>query len=156
MKFQSKELVEYVGIIAVVVSLIFVGYEIRQNTNVARSDAYQQFNLAAAAHDLETATDERLSDIRARLTNGTKPEDLEIDEQITIASYYNSVIRIWAGLYYSVQEGIVPSSAIEGAGQTGTFAQPAFRLVWPVLRPQYDEQFTEFIDQQIQRAETQY
>ena len=152
MKLQPKELIEYIGIISLVISLVFVGYEIRQNTNVARSEAYQQFNLAAASHDLETATDERLSKIRAKLTEGVNPQDLPTDEQVTIASYYNAIVRIWAGLYYSAQEGIVPNTAIEGAGQTGTFAQPAFRMVWPVLRPQYDEAFVEFIELQIQRA----
>jgi hypothetical protein len=152
MKLQTKELIEYTGIITLVISLAFVGYEIRQNTNVARSEAYQQFNLAAASHDLETATDERLNNIRAKLTDGLSPEDLKTDEQLTLASYYNSVVRIWAGLYYSAQEGIVPGSAISGAGQAGVFSQPAFRLVWPALRPQYDEGFAEFVELQIQRS----
>jgi hypothetical protein len=40
MKFATwKDFLELVGIGAIVVSLVFVGYELRQSTAIARSDA---------------------------------------------------------------------------------------------------------------------
>ena len=42
MSDQRKDLVEIVGVIAIVASLIFVGYEIRQNTVVARVSVFKQ------------------------------------------------------------------------------------------------------------------
>ena len=45
MKFKEwNEIAELVGIAAIVVSLVFVGYELRQSTAIARSDAYSSFS----------------------------------------------------------------------------------------------------------------
>jgi hypothetical protein len=45
MKFTRwNEIAELVGITAIVVSLGFVGYELRQSTAIARSDAYSSFS----------------------------------------------------------------------------------------------------------------
>jgi hypothetical protein len=52
--------VEIVGVIAVVASLVFVGYEIRQNTVTARAAAYQAIGVATATAFDSWAHDEQL------------------------------------------------------------------------------------------------
>ena len=49
MRDQRKDVLEIVGIIAVVLSFAFVGYEIRQNTIASRAAAYQAIGIAATA-----------------------------------------------------------------------------------------------------------
>ena len=62
MKFKEwNEIAELVGITAIVVSLVFVGYELRQSTAIARSDAYSNFSTQFFDLASSAALDERMS-----------------------------------------------------------------------------------------------
>jgi len=82
--------VEAVGLVAVIVSLIFVGIEIRQNTTIASAQAL--LDLAAAANEilLAQAEDENLALIIKRGDTGI--QDLDETER---ARYDALVVSLW-------------------------------------------------------------
>ena len=148
-KFQNKQFVEIIGIGCLVLSLAFVGYEIRQNTNAAKSEAFQQFHLAASAFDLDTTTNELLLSVFEKLDSGTPFEELGYRERLTLRMYYSSVVSLWAGLYYSVNAGVLPENTLSATGGAGVFAHSAFAKLWPTFRLRYDEDYALFIDSRI-------
>ncbi len=75
MSDQRKNLVEIVGVIAVVASLIFVGYEIRQNTVAARAAAYQAIGVATAEAFDSLAHDKEMVAIMRKLAEEMKASD---------------------------------------------------------------------------------
>lgn len=48
MKLENRQIVEIFGVLAVVISLIFVGLELRQSTIASRAAAYQEIGLATS------------------------------------------------------------------------------------------------------------
>jgi hypothetical protein len=62
MKFANwRDSLELVGIAAIIVSLVFVGYELKQSTAIARSDAYSSFSSRFFELTSNAALDKRMS-----------------------------------------------------------------------------------------------
>ena len=152
---KNREAFELIGIVSVVISLVFVGYEIRQSTNVARSDAYQQFNLAASQFNMSVANNEHLRRIADSYDQAATIELLSMSDQLTVSSYYNSLLRLWTGLYYSVQEGVLPEDALMGVGRGGAFTQPFFIPFWQTIKASFDADYVEFIESRIDEVRNQ-
>ena len=71
MKFKEWNVIaELVGITAIVVSLVFVGYELRQSTAIARSDAYSSFSSKFFDLASGAALDERMSGLISQVNQG--------------------------------------------------------------------------------------
>ena len=80
MKFANwKDSLELVGIAAIVVSLVFVGYELRQNTAIARSDAYSSFSSRFFELASNAALDKRMSGLISQVNQGALPGDFKPD-----------------------------------------------------------------------------
>jgi hypothetical protein len=62
-KFEPINLVESVGLIALILSLIFVGLEVRQNTIATRAAAYQEHGAHIANQFLAGALDDSFARI---------------------------------------------------------------------------------------------
>lgn len=148
-KFKNKQLVEIIGIACLILSLVFVGYEIRQNTNAAKSEAFQQFHLASSEFDINSATNEVLLLVFEKLVSGIPFEELAFGEQVALRGYFTSVVSLWAGLYYSVNAGVLPEHTLNSVGRGGVFADPMFAKLWPTIRPRFDEDYALFIDSRI-------
>ena len=143
---NNKEIFELVGIGCVVLSLMFVGYEIRQNTNVARSTAYQEFHLNFSDWNLSTGTNEVLLEVIEKTRVSGTIENLNASEQFTLFRYYTSTLRLWAGLYYPVQAGILPESTLDAIGRGGLFRNSVFVELWPRLKISLDVSYVQFIE----------
>ncbi len=66
-------------------------------------------------------------------------------------SLYVSLLRLWAGLYYSVQEGILPESALNSIGAGGDLNSRYFEEIWPDIRLAFDAEYAQFIEGQISK-----
>ena len=72
---KTSRLAEIFGTISVVLSLIFVGVEINQNTNLSRNQAYLDFSERVEEASLQIATDDVLPSLVARTTAGETLND---------------------------------------------------------------------------------
>ena len=75
-KVNLRQIVELVGIVSIVLSLLFVGIEIQQNTNVATNQAYNDFGSRYQELTLSIAHDEELSSLIARIQEGETSSDI--------------------------------------------------------------------------------
>ena len=57
MKISQTRLFEFIGVLAVMLSLIFVGLEFQQSTWVSQASAYQKIGIATAESIFLLATD---------------------------------------------------------------------------------------------------
>ncbi len=147
MKFKEwNEIAELVGITAIVVSLGFVGYELRQSTAIARSDAYssfssQFFDLASSA-----ALDERMSGLISQVNQGALPEDFKPEDQVSIRMYQGATVRVWEGLFRSVQAGVLPEEALESAAKGILINNNFFRSTWASTKQLYTNDFVAYFE----------
>ena len=102
---KKEGLARVVGAAGVVLSLLFVGYEIRQSTAVARTAAFHSFMADRAAMLDLIATDPILAPLLARTIAGELPESLDDVERLRVQVYFTRSIRSWEGLFAAVRGG---------------------------------------------------
>ena len=144
-----REISELAGIIAIFVSLIFVGLELRQNSAVARVEASNSFKLAFAETVRETALNPELSKLIGDISfNEITLDDLTRQEFVQIRNYYMSVLFSWSALFQSVEEGVLDQNELEYLGGGGLFNSAVFREMWPGLKNLFTPEFIEFFESQ--------
>ena len=129
---------ETVAVLGVVVSMGFVGWEIRQSNVQARAAAYQEIGLATAQTHLDF--DEWLSQLEVdqfdpsanRLSDWTA-----LDWNRTFHTWVG-VLRIWETLQLQVDQGVLPKESLETLGWHNTapilWSSAAFVCLWPTIR----------------------
>jgi len=131
----------------VVLSLLFVGYEIRQNTSVARTTAAQAFTQQIIDLNAILVT-EGFPELNARMADGELRRDFTSAELLQIDVTHLSLLRIWESLYRAVQEGIVDEDLLDPVGGAGPspFSLPYFTESWPSYRGAFTEDFALFFE----------
>ena len=147
MKFKEwNEIAELVGITAIVVSLVFVGYELRQSTAIARSDAYSNFSSQFFELASGAALDERMSGLISRVNQGAMPGDFTPEEQVSIRMYQGAAVRVWEGLFRSVQAGVLPEDALESAANGILVNNNYFKTTWASTKQLYTSDFVVYFE----------
>lgn len=148
---QWKELVAAFGVI---VSLLFVGYQIRQNTQVARGQTRQ--NLAALNQDwlILQSQDAGFHDLWRRAW-------IEGDTTLTSSESARSNfmmllnLRRLENVYFQYSEGLVDESALSSYGLQHSpailtvYRGPRFRSYWENTRGSFHPDFVRFFEAQV-------
>jgi hypothetical protein len=147
MKFKEwNEIAELVGIAAIVVSLVFVGYELRQSTAIARSDAYSNFSTQFFDLASSAALDERMSGLISQVNQGALPGDFRPEDQVSIRMYQAAAVRVWEGLFRSVKAGVLPEEALESAASGILINNNFFRSNWASTKQLYTSDFIAYFE----------
>lgn len=102
---------ELVGAIAVVVTLLFVAKEVRQNTNSTWAVGFQAWQSDSAAHWLATASNRELGrDVAACLTDS---RNLAEDSWIPVASWFLNNIRQYQTTFILHEKGMIDDDLFE-------------------------------------------
>ena len=137
---------ELVGIAAIVVSLVFVGYELRQSTAIARSDAYSSFGSRFFELASNAALDKRMSGLISQVNQGALPGDFKPEERVSIRMYQSAAVRVWEGLFRSVQAGVLPEEALESAASGILINNNFFRSNWASTKQLYTSDFVVYFE----------
>ncbi len=144
---QSIGILANIGVIA---GILFLGYEVRQNTKVARQEAYNTFTQEINSVNFSITNDGELAELIARLQEGEEKSDFTMSEQIRVDLTLLALVRVWEGLYRSRQDGIADDSYFVGLSQgIGPFESSYFRAFWPAVKTTVDQDFAEFFEAQI-------
>jgi hypothetical protein len=137
---SGNALRETLGFIGVVASLVFVGYEIRQNTQTARAAAYQAIGIATAELHDALAHDPVLARLVTRPSN-----EFTDSEAQRVFSNLVAWIRMSEMVYTQVELGILPDDAMERLGY-GSLGNELFACSWPDLRESVGEAFRDYVE----------
>ena len=147
---KTSRLVEIFGTIGVALSLIFVGVEINQNTNLSRNQAYLDFAESLKDLTLQIATDEVLPSLVARTVAGETRNDFSLEDQVRLNSMQIATVRVWEGLFRSWQSGFLPKETISNTNIGGGILlnNDYFREFWEEVKLQLTPDFVQFFEQQ--------
>jgi len=139
----EKRTIEGLGLLAVVASLVFVGMEMRQNNQLARSAAYQTIGIATADGLESLAHDRILAEV---LT--TSVEDLDAAGWLQTMVWWDSWLRRLETVLIQVEEGLLPNDALERLGYSmwENMSHPHFICVWPALEEWVGQSVREYIE----------
>jgi hypothetical protein len=116
---KLRDSLELVGIAAVVLSLISVAYEVRQNTISARAAAIQEIGIATAEMWGESARDPAMIRLLEGRTDIPKDE-WTADDWVRFHAQMVAWSRLAETGLLQVKEGLLPASSLEKLGYGNT------------------------------------
>ncbi len=159
---RFRDWVEIIATIGVVLSLLFVGYEIRQNTAMARGQARQELASLNQEWLLTLGQDAEYEalwyDAWVAWTDPEYVPDVPLTEAEGRRAWYVMTmhLRRLENVYFQYREGLVDESALESYGFTSVeiFRTEPFRSYWNEFngRAGFDPDFAAFLDQRIAMA----
>ena len=125
---------ELAGVVAVVMSLLYVSRQISMSNRLARAEASRtptsDLNMLNASfgpnQDFRTALRKA---IEGQERMGFEPED-----RVLLDLYLVSVTNIYEHLSREVLEGVLDEQSLDFGGK-GLFELPFYRSSWPILKP---------------------
>ena len=147
---SGKAVRETLGFLAVVASLVFVGLEIRQNTQVARAEAYRDVAIFTTDLAIRLAEDPEFQALYSRMQFGDAGGSAFTNaEQIQAAWRFDAVFRQAELIWRQVESGVLPPEAID-LMLNFTLDLRFAREIWPLTREDLPADFAAaFMDQRM-------
>jgi hypothetical protein len=140
---------EFVGAIAVVVTLIFLTLQIRQNTIALRMSTASEW--LEKDYELVLPMIENRDLAEVWLTGGDKLEDLDEVDQQRIFFFERRAIMLWHHMYQLRTQGRLPDSSwneqkwiMQNIGR-----RQAIRGAWHLYKDGYDLKFQQLVEEQF-------
>jgi hypothetical protein len=139
---------EIAAAIAVVMSLVFVGFEIKQNNEIQRQLATQSL-VRDWSNAVKAYQDPELACLWLRLM--TDRESLTGREANQIETVLWRIYKVYEEFHYQQGQGMVDELVWSGFRHTNTVAvsSQGFRAWWQVYRPTFGSRFQNYLDELI-------
>ena len=150
---SKKEIIEMLGIIAIIGSLIFVGIEIRQNSLAVRGATHQSISEQVTKLYMHIATNERLSKLVSQMlppndTLNKLRNKLNAADQISLDFIVLTGLRRIENIYLQQFDGILSNEAFERIGLE--FYQTPFSIeTWEKYKTGFEKNFIDFFEKLI-------
>jgi hypothetical protein len=117
---SARALGELFALVGVILSLIFVGLELRQSTIASRAAAYQEVGIATANIWYLQASNPELNEIFWQaVSNEDGYSNLSESDKRIFLSHQVATLRLYETVYLQVEQGLLERSALESLGWKG-------------------------------------
>ena len=146
-----KDIAEFVGIAAIVASLIFVGIELQQSREIAIADIYQQRTAMIIDANTIQLTSDSVQHVLRKYRAG---DPLSDDEKYLMEQWFDPFLNYWENNHFQYQKGLLSSEQwISSRNTIRNFARNhIFVEMWNRERDTWRESFAEEVDAAIQEA----
>ena len=148
---EKREMRDSVGLLAVVLSLIFVGMEMRQNNTIARASAINE--LASNQRDLllGIVTDGELSSVWADyLQNGVALDSFNARDQTRLSGLQQALVINMENAFLQREMGLLPDelSGLYHFSGSPVFSSANFEAFWSDERYRYHPSFAAALEKE--------
>jgi hypothetical protein len=135
----------------VILSLLFVGLELRQNNSLARAEAYRTTAAEYASLATAVATDERLNHLLGKVMwEGAGIRDFpEADDRQRLGSVLTAWVKLNEAVFYQVRETVLDSTSYSLLGAT-IGGSRYVRESWPGIRQEVSPEFARFFERRFE------
>ena len=144
----KASIIEVVGFIGVIGSLVFVGVQIRQNTLAARASAYQQMGAAVSEMWFSTAQDPHRAVLTMRFFEEASAKFTPAEEAVLINQTVGA-FRQLETTWRQVKLGLLDAEALEAFGWNAEGSSALSintRRLWPRIAPRMSPDFKVYIE----------
>lgn len=140
-KTSIRELVAAGG---VVLSLLFVGLEIRANTNAVRGATIQGISDQSLTVTLAIA---EIPEMRAGFSKvlAGREQELTLEEEDAVVQLYSSAMRISENRFRQLDLGVLDSPGAVGGG-SALYRVPFFRAYWAARKTEFPDDFVDYVE----------
>lgn len=144
---------EITGAIAVVVSVLYLGLQIRDNTKVLRSQAhYNALSLAQRPMEMMIENESLASVVNRGYAS---PLALSADEWARFGNYAFIGFNAWEYLYYQNRDRAIPKELWVGADayfKELVETKPGLTRFWSEFHTSFDEPFRSYVTQEFAKT----
>ncbi len=142
---KLKSALEALSVVAVVLSLIFVGLEVNESTRATRSATAAQTTAIIAEWYMSLGGDQHLSSAHRRFV--ADPQSVTSDERFQAVMNLHALMLILQSSFYLEEEGTL-SPQIHRSMTKAMTSEPGVRYYWEQRKPIFDnENFIAYIEQ---------
>jgi hypothetical protein len=134
--------------IGVVVGIIFLAIEIRQNTEMLRSEASVTYAEARTDAIRDQLHNDRLLGALHKARNGTELDALEL---LSLQIYYRGLFVMWNWEYGQYADGLLYSAdrAPEYRWKATLEYYPHMRESWDIHKGTYSQRFVDYMERNV-------
>lgn len=147
---EIAEIAEVIAAVGVLVSLLYVGYEVRQNTVAVRSTAYQAIHDAEDGFWSDLASDAGAARLwQQGLDSGLEPLVEGERERFTVVA--RRLIYLFQNVHYQNRKGVVDEELWGAwlASLDELLAEPGFREVLLAVKPHLSDPFNQLVEERL-------
>ncbi|MDX1577132.1 MAG: hypothetical protein R3266_01555 [Gemmatimonadota bacterium] len=143
---ETAQIAEVVAAVAVVISLVYVGRELRSNTAAVRAASVQEVANLSAEILLTTAADSALA--RLRQIGDRDPSRLGEADRYRYATLIRQAWLTMQNAYFQNELDVIDPRVWEGYGRIvcAMWSNPGIRATWPAHRGVLDSGFVAFVE----------
>ena len=101
-----KDIVELIGIVAIVASLIFVGLQLKQSHEIASSQIYQERTSTTVAAAIAVATNPLMTSLIAKAESG-QSDAITAEELVAADFHITATAMLWDNSHYQHTKGYI-------------------------------------------------
>ncbi len=135
------------GVIAVVLSLIYLARQVDIANRLARAEASRTPNSDLNALNATFGTDPVFRPAFQKVLKGAVRDEIEADSRLVIDLYLISMTNLQDQLVREIDAGILDADG-QDFGGAGLFLLPYYRTSWPLFRPYFNTKFGEMFEKQ--------
>jgi len=141
---MNRTVREWVGLVSVVSSLLFVGLEIRSNTAAVKGATLQGISDQSLAVTLAGA---QTPEIRGAITKVLAGRDAELspEEEDAVVLLYTAALRVSEHRFRQIELGSLEAPSSVGGGSV-MYRIRFFREFWAARRFEYPTDFQAYVD----------
>lgn len=146
---DAAAIAEVIGAIGVMISLVFVGLQMKQANKLARSAAQQKQIDAVATLSRQPLEAPGFADLYIRANLGMA---LTLEERIKLESVLVNVDRVWEGLHLLYVDGQIDKDLWEAhraQALSALLGYPAARAVWNARKAWFTPEYRAFRDAEL-------
>ena len=139
---------DFIGGIAVVITLLYLAYQLRQNTKSTQSASYQAIVSSMSELSRELAFDDGRSDL---LTKGLQcPDGLSASERVRFSLLMTSYFRGLENIHFQYESKAIPDDVWQGWAYriASSMQTPGCREWWQREQQLYSGRFRKFIEEE--------
>ena len=151
---QLANIAEIIAAVLVIVSLIYVGLQIRQNTEASRLTAAQAYTDSYIALLSSVVTTPNLTNVMHR--GLADLSTLDDDETVQFVTFMDQVCLMYQSFFYQRERGVLnrPLFNMATNAMIDLLAAPGMHQYWATRRHWYDQEFQAYLDNLLSTAET--
>lgn len=141
---------EIVGAAAVVVSLLYVGRQVKHSSTVARVQAVQSTNEKLFEWALLVGSDAELAELMARVeATGCRVADFLPHEAARVGYLYHALLSLTHTLYERRSEGLIGDDELDrwASKNEGLMGSAYLCEAWPRLRPNFPRDYGSWLEE---------
>jgi len=156
MKYKLKNIAliaEILGGIAILISLIFVGFQFRENAKATRSATATATIASMSSWYSELGNNKQSSELLWKFL--TAPDSIPQEQKLQPIFNLHATFLLLQNSYLLVQDGTLDPGIQESLAEAikGASNQPGMLLYWKLRRPLFIEEFQIYVDEIFQSTE---